>query len=128
MMKYICNERGLTMLYTLFIIVFLTFTVTKSFNNFFHLQFMSKNEHNVARMEYFVLLAMDYLEQLYNGDEEIKSGLLSISDQDIQFELYKTNLQEILWYLHFSFDGKPHIVLLTMEKENKSIVSWIQLE
>lgn len=127
-MHYMKNERGLTMLYTLFIIVFLTFTVTRSFNNFFHLQFIAKNEHNVARMEYFVLLASDLLEQLYSKDEEIKSGLLSISNQDIQFALYETNLTDILWHLHFSFEDRNHLVLLTMDKENKSIVSWIQLE
>lgn len=127
-MKILKNERGFTMLYTLFIILFLTFIITFSFNQNFHLQMMTKNDHNIARVEYYVFISIHYLQQLYKQDEQIDAGLFSISNQTVQFQLYKENVSGKIWRLSLSLDNQNKSFLLTMNKESLDIVSWIQLE
>lgn len=127
-MKIIRNERGFTLVYTLFIILFLTFVITYSFNQNFHLQMIAKNDHNIARVEYYVFLSIDKFQQLYQLDDQIDAGIFSISNIDIQFQRYKENLTEIIWRITFSLDNKNKTIFLTMSQDSLEIVSWVQTE
>lgn len=127
-MKIIRNEHGFTLVYTLFIILFLTFVITYSINQNFHLQMIAKNDHNMARVEYYVFLSIDVLQQLYQLDDQMDAGVFSISNQEVQFQRYKENLTEIIWRLSFTLDDQNKTILLTMSQESLEIISWVQTE